>query len=56
MILVALLFLCDLNCSTLPSRWLNRSRVGDRSGSTSRTRSPLKPMNMGWLLSIRPNL
>jgi hypothetical protein len=45
--LAALLFLCDLNRSTLPSRWLNRFKVGDRSSSTSRTRNPLNPTNMG---------
>jgi hypothetical protein len=33
MILAAPLFLCDLNRSILLSRWLNQSRVGDRSGS-----------------------
>jgi hypothetical protein len=45
-----------LNRSILLLRWLNQSRVGYISGSTLRTRSPLKPMNMDWLLLIRPNL
>jgi hypothetical protein len=36
--LAAPLFLCDLNRNTLLSRWLNWFKVGDRSGSTSRTK------------------
>jgi hypothetical protein len=47
------LFLCDLNNNTLLSRWLNRFKVEDRSGSTSRTKNILKTKNMG-LLHLMP--
>jgi hypothetical protein len=43
------LSLCDQNRNIWSFRWLSQYKVGDRSGSTSKTRNPLTLINMGLL-------